>query len=36
METNLNDLRAQLNISDLDDTSPVRSATIETEQLKEL
>jgi capsular exopolysaccharide synthesis family protein len=36
METNLNELRATLGISDLDEESPVASATIETEQLREL
>jgi capsular exopolysaccharide synthesis family protein len=35
METNLNALRAALEISDLDEESPVASATIETEQLRE-
>jgi capsular exopolysaccharide synthesis family protein len=35
METNLNELRAVLGISDLDEESPVASATIETEQLRE-
>ena len=35
METNLNELRAALEISDLDEESPVTSATIETEQLRE-
>src|SRR5208283_1988442 len=35
METNLNELRAVLGISDLEEESPVASATIETEQLKE-
>jgi capsular exopolysaccharide synthesis family protein len=35
METNLNELRAALEISDLDEESPVMSATIETEQLRE-
>ena len=35
METNLNELRAALEISDLDEESPVASATIETEQLRE-
>ena len=35
METNLNQMRANLQISDLDEESPMASATIETEQLKE-
>jgi capsular exopolysaccharide synthesis family protein len=35
METNLNELRVTLQISDLEEESPVASATIETEQLKE-
>lgn len=35
METNLNELRAALEISDLEEESPVASATIETEQLRE-
>jgi polysaccharide biosynthesis transport protein len=35
METNLNELRASLQISDLDDENPLESATIETEQLRE-
>ena len=35
METNLNELRATLRISDLDEESPVASATVETEQLRE-
>jgi capsular exopolysaccharide synthesis family protein len=35
LETNLNELRATLEISDLDEESPVASATIETEQLRE-
>ncbi|MGD0813261.1 MAG: polysaccharide biosynthesis tyrosine autokinase [Verrucomicrobiota bacterium] len=35
MVTNLNELRATLQISDLDEESPVTSATIETEQLRE-
>jgi capsular exopolysaccharide synthesis family protein len=35
METNLNELRAALEISDLAEENPVASATIETEQLRE-
>jgi hypothetical protein len=35
METNLNELRATLQISDLEEESPLASATIETEQLRE-
>jgi polysaccharide biosynthesis transport protein len=35
METNLNEMRAQLHISDMDENSPVASQTIETEQLRE-
>ena len=35
MVTNLNELRATLQISDLDEESPVAGATIETEQLRE-
>jgi capsular exopolysaccharide synthesis family protein len=35
MVTNLNKMRVDLGISDLEDESPVASATIETEQLKE-
>jgi uncharacterized protein involved in exopolysaccharide biosynthesis len=34
METNLNELRAVLGISDLDEESPVASATIETERFR--
>jgi polysaccharide biosynthesis transport protein len=35
METNLNEMRMDLDISDLDENSMVASATIETEQLRE-
>ena len=35
METNLNQLRSLLQISDLNEESPLESATIETEQLRE-
>jgi capsular exopolysaccharide synthesis family protein len=35
METNLNELRASLQISDMDEESPIAGATIETEQLRE-
>ena len=35
MESNLNELRASLEISELDDQTPMASATIESEQLRE-
>jgi capsular exopolysaccharide synthesis family protein len=35
METNLNEMRFALGVSDLDEESPLTSATIETEQLRE-